>query len=106
MRYAIAALAILAFAPPVSAQATHVTNADHQFCLTLEKFNAQAEIAASGDQDGWTAFIRNPLNGCAITTAGVRVYTANAKGLGVIRIRPEGATAWVYTNSEAVRRIR
>ena len=108
MRHAamFAALAMLTFAPPILAQATHVTNADYAFCLTLEKFNAQSQILASGDRAAWTRFMTNPLNGCAITRAGVRVYTANAKGLGVIRIRIEGETTWLYTYSEAVRRLR
>lgn len=99
------AIAVAAAAPSAAfAQAPYHTNADYVACLTLDAFNEQGEILASGDQSAWTAYIADRSNGCVFLRAGIPVYVGYAKGLGIIKIRPAGKTLWLYTASEAVSR--
>ena len=81
-----------------------MTKADYVFCSTLSAFNEQSRILVSGDKVAWAKYLNDRSNGCGFLKAGIRVYMENARGIGIIKIRPEGETVWFYTNTEAVRR--
>ena len=84
--------------------APYVTKRGYVFCTTLNAFNTQSKLLVSGDREAWTKYMTNPINGCASLKEGIPVYMENAKGIGIVKIRREGETDWVYTNTEAVRR--
>lgn len=94
----------LLFATPSSAQQLYTTKSGYTFCISLRSFNEQSKLLSSGDRVAWQAYLDNKTNGCGILRAGLRVYMENAKGLGIIKIRPQGQTTWVYTYTEAIAR--
>ncbi len=84
------------------AQAIYRTKDGYIGCLSRADFSEQTSILVSGDRVAWARFIQN--SSCVFLRAGVEVYMENARGLGVIKIRPRGSTVWIYTNTEAIRR--
>lgn len=80
--------------------ATHVTVQGYVACVSRADFDDQFDFL--NDRVAWTRFIAS--SSCVITRAGIPVFTRNVRGLGVIQIRVEGETAWIFTVSEAARR--
>ena len=80
--------------------ATHVTVQGYVACVSRTDFDAQFDFL--NDRVAWSRFIAN--SSCVITRAGIPIFTKNARGLGVIQIRVEGETAWIFTVTEAARR--
>jgi hypothetical protein len=95
--------AILLLIPSAApAQTVYTTVADHIFCASLEEYNTQMKLLVSGDRVAWDRYLQK--SNCRVLKAGVKVYVENAKGIGIIRIRPAGQTVWFYTSSGAIRR--
>jgi hypothetical protein len=94
-------LALVALPSAALAQSrTYRTHSGYVGCLTLTEFNEQSDLLASGDKNAWASYIAS--HNCTILKAGIEVYMQNAKGLGIIKIRPKGTDIWIYTNTETV----
>lgn len=104
-RFALSAIALglmLTLAAPASGSAqTHTTVEGYAACILRSDFDDFTDILSSGDREAAAQFLQNST--CIILRSGVGVYRRNAKGLGVIQIRPAGQTVWLYTYMEAVR---
>lgn len=98
----VVAAMLLVAAPAYGQGLKGKTRAGYIACLTLSDFNEQSELLASGDEAAWQEFLMD--SSCISLKGGVVVYMQNAKGLGVIKIRPEGSTVWFYTYTEAFSR--
>ncbi len=80
--------------------ATHVTVENYVACVSRADFDEQFDLAMN-DLKAWTRFMAS--SSCVVTRAGVPIFRRNARGLGVIQIRVEGETTWLFTVSEAAR---
>ena len=80
--------------------ATHVTVENYVACVSRADFDEQFDLAMN-DLQAWRRFMGS--SSCVVTRAGVPIFRRNARGLGVIQIRVEGETTWIFTVSEAAR---
>jgi hypothetical protein len=103
-------MAMLSFDPGTvddpQSQRVYYTNEGIVACIARTDFDRQLEISVSGDAEAWYRFVRSARSTCVFLRDGLPVYRENAKGIGVIKIRPVGQTGSLYAFSGAVRSRR
>jgi hypothetical protein len=98
----MASLFVLSVASPVQ-YPQYVTKGGHMFCRLRTDWDKGLDIVAFRDQVDLRRHVQTST--CGITRAGERVYKDNARGIGVIKIRPVGQETWFFTFTEAVRHL-